>query len=68
MAFAREDFWDVLVEKAKVPAYHYQDYDGLNAFTTIEWSHLSATDADKFTENFVNILLKDNIITNQKTN
>ncbi|MGF1554972.1 hypothetical protein [Paucihalobacter sp.] len=68
MAFARHDFWEELVKKANVPAYHYQDYEGLNGFQTIEWSHLSATDADLFTENFVNILLKDKIITNLKTN
>jgi hypothetical protein len=68
MAFARTDFWDTLVKQANVPSYHYQDYEGLNAFETIEWSHLSATDADKFTEHFVNILLKDNLINNLKTN
>ena len=64
----RVEFWDELVSKANVPAYHYQDYEVLSAFETIEWSHLSAEDADKFTENFVNLLLKDNHITNQKTN
>lgn len=68
MAFARNDFWEELVKKANVPAYHYQDYEDLNGFQTIEWSHLSATDADLFTEIFVNILLKDKIITNLKTN
>ena len=68
MITPRAEFWNDLVNKANVPAYHYQDYEGLNAFETIEWSHLSATDADKFTENLVNILLKDNIITNLKSN
>ena len=68
MAFARTEFWDELVAKANVPAYHYQDYDGLNAFKTIEWSHLSAADADTFTDNLVNILLNDKIITNLKSN
>lgn len=63
----REMFWDELVTKADVPAYHYQDYENLSGFETIEWSHLSATDADQFTENFVQILLKDGLITNLKT-
>ncbi len=68
MAFARNEFWDELVAEANVPAYHYQDYDGLNAFKTIEWSHLSATDADAFTDNLVNILLNEKTITNPKSN
>ncbi|MBZ9788421.1 hypothetical protein LB456_13220 [Psychroflexus sp. CAK57W] len=64
----RETFWNELVAEADVPAYHYQDYESLSGFETIEWSHLSATDADQFTENFVSILLKDGLITNLKTN
>jgi hypothetical protein len=64
----RPEFWDELVTKANVPAYHYQDYESLSAFKTIEWSHLSAKDADQFTENFVKILSEDGLITNLKTN
>jgi hypothetical protein len=64
----RAAFWDELVAKAGVPAYHYADYEGLSAFETIEWSHLSAKDADQFTENFIKILREDEVITNQKTN
>src|SRR5690606_13009228 len=64
----RAEYWDELVTKANVPAYHYQDYEGLSAFETIEWSHLSGPDADKFTENYVNLLIKDNHVTNQNTN
>ncbi|SDG77907.1 hypothetical protein [Psychroflexus sediminis] len=68
LAMPRKEFWDRLVAEARVPAYHYEDHEGLNAFETIEWSHLSASDADAFTENFVRILLKDGLITNLKTN
>lgn len=67
-AFSRELFWDELVEKANIPAYHYKDYDSLKDFETIEWSHLSAKDADLFTENFIKILAEDNLTTNLKTN
>lgn len=68
MITPRPEFWDELVAKAGVPAYHYQDYKGLSPFKTIEWSHLSAKDADQFTENLVKILLEDKVITNLKTN
>jgi hypothetical protein len=66
--FPREAFWDELVQKADIPAYHYQDYDSLKDFKTIEWSHLSANDADEFTESFLEILAKDGHITNLKAN
>jgi hypothetical protein len=66
-AFPRDTFWDDLVEKAETPAYHYKDHESLKNFKTIEWSHLSATDADQFTANFVDILANDGLITNLKT-
>lgn len=68
MITPRPEFWDELVAKANAPAIHYQDYDKLKNFKTIEWSHLSATDADMFTKNLVEILLEENLITNLKTN
>lgn len=67
-AMPRSEFWNKLVEKADVPAFHYKDYESLNGFKTIEWSHLSAEDADEFTENFVKILLEKDLISNLKTN
>lgn len=66
--FPRKDFWDVLVQKANVPAYYYSDYKELSGFDTPEWSHLSGPDATVFTERLVNILLEDNVITKTKTN
>ncbi len=64
----RKDFWDPLVAKAKVPAYHYTDYPSLQGFQLPEWSHLSAKDADIFTERFVKILQADGHIQSTKTN
>ncbi|WP_291117188.1 hypothetical protein [Flavobacterium sp. UBA6135] len=66
--FSRKDYWDVLVSQAGVPAYHYTDYEPLTGFDTPEWSHLSGPDASVFTERFVNILLKENVIPTSKTN
>jgi hypothetical protein len=64
--FPRKDFWDLLVERAKVPAYHFEDYEQLQNLNIPEWSHLSADSADTFTEEFLNILQKDGIIKNLK--
>lgn len=64
----RKDFWDVLVQKANVPAYYYSDYKELSGFDLPEWSHLSGPDATIFTERLVKILLNDHVISNTNTN
>ncbi|NND26524.1 MAG: hypothetical protein HKO00_10915 [Flavobacteriaceae bacterium] len=64
----RATLFDVLADSAKAHAYHFQDYEQLTGYNCPEWSHLSASDADRFTKDFVNIILKDNAIPNKKTN
>lgn len=65
--FPRKDFWDVLVAKSGLPAIHYEDYEELKGFECPEWSHLSAPDAEKFTISLINILSKENLLTNTKS-
>lgn len=62
--FSRENYWEEIVRKADVPAYHFQDYEKLNQFNCPEWSHLSAEDAATFTTELTRILIKDQVITN----
>ena len=67
-AFPRTDFWDALVSQANVKAYHFEDYKQFQNFECPEWSHLSAKDARFFTTELAKIMIKDNALTNQKTN
>ncbi|HEY4616980.1 MAG TPA: hypothetical protein VIH09_02150 [Flavobacterium sp.] len=62
----RKEFWDVLVKRAQVKSYHYQDYDWLNHFDCPEWSHLSANDAETFTLALAKIMMKDYALSNRK--
>lgn len=68
MGFPRADFWDDLVKQANVKAYHFEDYEKFKNLECPEWSHLSAEDARFFTTELAKIMIKDNVITNQKTN
>ena len=68
MGLPPDAFWEDLVTKAKVPAYHYEDYEELSGFDLPEWSHLSGPDASIFTERLVKILLQDEVISNPKAN
>jgi hypothetical protein len=45
----RESTWDVLIAKAGVPGIHFEDYAELQGYHLPEWSHLSASEADRFT-------------------
>lgn len=48
-AMPRESTWDVLIAKAGVPGIHFEDHPQLQGYTLPEWSHLSASEADRFT-------------------
>ena len=45
----RESTWDVLIAKAGVRGIHFEDYAELQGYHLPEWSHLSASEADRFT-------------------
>jgi len=67
MALPRSEFWDVLTSKANVKSYHFEDYEQLKHFDCPEWSHLSASDATKFTTELAKIMKNDGALTNLKT-
>jgi hypothetical protein len=62
----RKDFWDNLVEKTNVKAYHFEDYEQTKHLKCPEWSHLSAEDARYFTTELAKIMIADKAITNSK--
>jgi hypothetical protein len=66
VGFPRSQYWDSLVIKSKLPAYHYDDYPQLRNLDLPEWSHLSKEDADFFTLEIIKIFKKDGVLTNKK--
>ena len=63
MGLPRVQFWDSLVVRSKLPAYHYDDYPQFRNLNLPEWSHLSKEDADFFTEELIEIMQKDGVLT-----
>jgi hypothetical protein len=55
-AFPRAENWDMLLKRTGAPGIHFEDYPELQGLTLPEWSHLSATDAERFTEALCHIL------------
>lgn len=48
--FPRDIAWDVLIEKTGVLGIHFEDHEELQGYEIAEWSHLTASEADRFTE------------------
>ena len=47
--FPRARTWDVLLERTGLPGVHFEDYPQLQGYELPEWSHLSASEADRYT-------------------
>ena len=45
----REKTWDLLVQRTGLPAIHFEDYAELQGYELPEWSHLSESEARRFT-------------------
>ena len=54
--FPRERFWDVLLQEADAVGVHFEDHPTLQDVRVPEWSHISASDTDRFTAALIGIL------------
>ena len=52
----RAQTWDRLLRATGAPGIHFEDYPELQGYDQPEWSHLSATEADRFTAALVPIV------------
>lgn len=48
----RAHTWDALLARSGAPGIHFEDHPALQGFHLPEWSHLSASEADRFTAVF----------------
>ncbi|MEO6171972.1 MAG: hypothetical protein ABIP02_02530 [Arenimonas sp.] len=53
--FPRASTWDVLLKRTHTPGIHFEDYPELQGYELPEWSHLSASEATRYTAAFVPI-------------
>jgi len=57
--YPRATTWDVLLQKTGAPGIHFEDHPELQGLTLPEWSHLSAADAERFTDALCRLLERD---------
>lgn len=55
----RAETWDLLLQRTGAPGIHFEDYRELQGYDLPEWSHLSATEADRFTAALVPIIQRE---------
>ena len=58
-AFPRAETWDRLLARTGAPGIHFEDYPQLQGYELPEWSHLSASEADRFTAALVPIIQRE---------
>jgi hypothetical protein len=54
--FPRQRTWDVLLQRTGAPGIHFEDYPQLQGYEQPEWSHLSASEATRFTAALIPIV------------
>jgi hypothetical protein len=64
LAFEQRDFprattWDVLLQRTGAPGIHFEDHPELQGYDLPEWSHLSAAEAERFTEALCRVIQRD---------
>jgi len=58
LGFQRERFWDRLLSSTNSVGVTWHDHQELQGYDTPEWSHLSASEAKRFTRAFVPIYVE----------
>ena len=55
-AFPRAKTWDVLLERTGAPGIHFEDYPELQGYDLPEWSHMSPSEARRYTATYAPIV------------
>ena len=57
--FPRATTWDLLLKRTNTPGIHFEDYPELQGYELPEWSHLSASEANRFTKAMMPIVQRE---------
>jgi hypothetical protein len=57
--FPRERSWRALLQATGAPGIHFQDYPQLEGYYLPEWSHMTRSEAERFTAELYGIIARD---------
>lgn len=58
----RERTWEPLLAATGAPGIHFEDYPSMQGLELPEWSHLSARDAERYTQALVQVLQREGLL------
>ncbi|MCZ6879050.1 MAG: hypothetical protein O7G29_12995 [Acidobacteria bacterium] len=59
MYFPRDKTWDVLIERTGVLGLHFQDHPEMQGYWLPEWSHMSGSEAERFTASLYHLIQRE---------
>jgi len=59
MYFPRTETWDVLLERTGALGLHWQDHEEMQGYQLPEWSHMSGSEADRYTRALYRLLQRE---------
>jgi hypothetical protein len=59
MGYPRAENWDVLIERTGSLGLHFEDHEEMQGYWLPEWSHMSGSEADRFTQAFYQIVQRE---------
>ncbi len=57
----RVETWDVLLEQTGAIGIHWQDHEELQGYWLPEWSHLSGSEADRYTKALYHVIQRERV-------
>ena len=61
MGYPRAENWDVLIERTGALGLHYLDHEEMQGYWLPEWSHMSGSEADRFTKAFYHLVERERL-------
>lgn len=58
----RAETWDVLIERTGALGLHFEDHEAMQGYWLPEWSHMSGSEADRYTAALVKLLERERAI------
>jgi hypothetical protein len=55
----RAETWDVLIERTGALGIHWEDHEELQGYWLPEWSHMTGSEADRYTEALYNLIQRE---------
>ncbi len=64
----RADTWDVVIERTGALGIHWQDHEELQGYRLPEWSHMSGSEADRYTKALYHLVESEKTLRDQVGN